>query len=357
MTQVELLALTKRFPGRDAPVLKNLSLTISDGELVALLGQSGSGKSTLLKLIAGIERPDAGDIRLDGDSILTLPPHKRGTVFMFQKSYLFPFLTVAENIGFGLKVKGTPAGQIRDEVAQMLALVGLPDTENRRPAQLSGGEQQRVALARALVTRPKVLLLDEPLSSLDSAARLNLQAAIRSLQRALGITTILVTHDVGEAMAMSDRLALLQGGEIIAVDRPEQLFHHPPSVPAAQFMGVSTFLVGRQSAAWLEMPQGRLQTPHCGQVLDAVKSDRVAGDTVTYAIRPEHIRIQADVGHNTLAGTILDSVFRGEHIEYLAVVGDLQVRARMSMPAPMFAPGAAVHVGFPAQHLFRVRDR
>lgn len=342
MTQVNLISLTKGYTNQSVPVLKDFSLSVNDGEMVALLGPSGSGKSTLLKLITGIERPDSGDIQFDGVSILNIDPNKRGAVFMFQKSYLFPFLSVAENIGFGLKVQGDSAETIRSEVKRMLDLIGLPGIEKRKPAQLSGGEGQRVALARALVTNPKILLLDEPLSSLDTEVRLNLQEAIRNIQRELGVTTIFVTHDLGEAMAMSDRMALLLNGEIVALDKPETLFHRPPSLMAAKFMGVSTFLqnVPKDSSSQsvqIADPSGR-----CHEKI--------------FAIRPEHIRVQQDVCDQSLPGVVSDCVFRGEYVEYQVVVGGKNVRARMSMPAPMFPHGAQVHVKFPREHLFDVEN-
>ena len=265
---------------------------------------------------------------------------------MFQKSYLFPFLNVGDNIGFGLKIQGASARHIREEVARVLQLIGLPGIERRQAGQLSGGEQQRVALARALVTNPKVLLLDEPLSSLDTEVRLNLQAAIRTIQSELGITTILVTHDLGEAMAMSARLALLAEGQIVALDRPEMLFHRPPSQAAALFMGVTTFFTGRHSAGVLETPHGWLQVP--GHTIPA--------GSATYAIRPEHIRVQTEAGENALAGQVVDCIFRGEYVEYQVAVGDLTVRALMSMPAQMFAHGAQVYVRLPAEHLFAVAE-
>lgn len=345
MTKVNLISLTKTYRGQPAPILNDFSLSVEDGELVTLLGPSGSGKSTLLKLITGIERPDAGDIQFDGASLKNMPPNKRGAVFMFQKSYLFPFLSVAENIGFGLKVQGASAESVRSEVGRILRLIGLPGIENRKPGQLSGGEQQRVALARALVINPKLLLLDEPLSSLDTAVRMNLQEAIRSIQRELGITTILVTHDLGEAMAMSDRLALLLKGEIVAIDRPENLFHRPPSLAAAQFMGVSTFFTGKQASGRLETAQGVLKISCC----------EAKSYPATYAIRPEHIHIQSECGDNTLPGKIIDCVFRGEYIEYQVAVAELSVRARMSMPAQMFPHNAEVFVHFPEEQLFEVQ--
>jgi ABC-type Fe3+/spermidine/putrescine transport system ATPase subunit len=331
MTTINILSLSKTYAA--APVLKDFSLSIHDGEMVALLGPSGSGKSTLLKLITGIERPDSGDIQFDGSSILNIDPNKRGAVLMFQKSYLFPFLNVEENIGFGLKVQGMSSESIRAEVKRMLNLIGLPGIEKRKPGQLSGGEGQRVALARALVTNPKLLLLDEPLSSLDTSVRMNLQEAIRAIQRELGVTTIFVTHDLGEAMAMSDRMALLLNGEIVALDKPEALFHRPRSVAAAKFMGVSTFLNGNPLT---------------------VKNEACSSSEKIFAIRPEHIRVQKEGCEQSMQGVVSDCVFRGEYIEYQVDVNDVTVRARMPMPAPMFPHGERVFVKFPKEHLFEV---
>jgi len=341
MTTVNIISLNKTYPNSAAPVLKDFSLSVHDGEMVAFLGPSGSGKSTLLKLITGIERPDSGDIHFDGVSILNVHPNKRGAVLMFQKSYLFPFLNVEDNIGFGLKGQGMSSASIRAEVKRMLNLIGLPGIEKRKSGQLSGGEGQRVALARALVTNPKLLLLDEPLSSLDTSVRINLQEAIRAIQRELGVTTIFVTHDLGEAMAMSDRMALLLNGEIVALDKPEALFHRPRSVAAAKFMGVSTFLSGNQPCP----EQGRRVT---------VKNEVCFSSEKIFAIRPEHIRVQKGGCENSMRGVVSDCVFRGEYIEYQVDVNAATVRARMPMPAPMFPHGAQVFVKFPQEHLFEV---
>lgn len=335
MTNVNIISLHKTYSNQPAPVLKDFSLSIADGEMVALLGPSGSGKSTLLKLITGIEHPERGDIQFDGESILNIEPNKRGAVLMFQKSYLFPFLSVEENISFGLKVQDVSPQIIRTEVKRMLNWIGLPGIEKRKPGQLSGGEGQRVALARALVTQPKLLLLDEPLSSLDTEVRLNLQEAIRSIQRELGVTTIFVTHDLGEAMAMSDRMALLLNGEIVALDTPEALFHRPRSLAAARFMGVSTFLSGDPFK---------------------VQSEACSSSKTVFAIRPEHIRVQEDGCDQSLPGVVSDCVFRGEYVEYLVAVGETSVRARMPMPAPMFPHGEQVFVKFPREHLFEVEN-
>lgn len=308
MTQINILSLNKTYPNQSAPVLKDFSLSINDGEMIALLGPSGSGKSTLLKLITGIERPDSGDIQFDGSSILKIDPNKRGAVLMFQKSYLFPFLTVEDNIGFGLKVQGVSSQTIRAEVKRMLNLIGLLGIEKRKVGQLSGGEGQRVALARALVTNPKLLLLDEPLSSLDTEVRMNLQEAIRTIQRELGVTTIFVTHDLGEAMAMSDHMALLLNGEIVALDKPENLFHRPRSLAAAKFMGVSTFLNCDQLTVMNEAGGlvSRTLAPHASAGVGNPTYEKIFG------IRPEHIRVQKDGCEQSMPGVVGDCVFRGE---------------------------------------------
>jgi ABC-type Fe3+/spermidine/putrescine transport system ATPase subunit len=341
MTTVNTISLNKIYPKQPAPILKDFSLSVHDGEMVALLGPSGSGKSTLLKLITGIERPDSGDIQFDGASILNVDPNKRGAVLMFQKSYLFPFLTVEENIGFGLKVQGAASPTIRAEVKRMLDLISLPGIEKGKPSQLSGGEGQRVALARALVTKPKLMLLDEPLSSLDTEVRINLQEVIRNIQRELGVTTIFVTHDLGEAMAMSDRMALLLNGEIVALDKPETLFHRPRSLAAARFMGVSTFLSGDP-----------LDVQHeAGGFVS-----RIANPTYKkiFGIRPEHILVQKERCDQSIPGVVIDCVFRGEYVEYQIAVNAMVVRARMPMQTPMFPHGEHVFASFPREHLFEV---
>lgn len=344
MANVELISINKTYPGQDNSVLDQFSLTVASGELVALLGPSGSGKSTLLKLIAGIESPDAGDIRIEGNSILQVAPSKRGAVFMFQKAYLFPFLNIAENIGFGLKVQGATKQTIQAEVAKMLELIGLPGVEKRKPSHLSGGEQQRVALARALIVRPKLILLDEPLSSLDTAVRLNLQEAIRRIQRELGITTILVTHDLNEAMGMSDRMALLLNGRVAAIDQPMRLFQLPPTESAARFVGVTTFFEG-------SLDHGRLSTQHGILTVD---TNGQTGESAIFAIRPEHIQVKTQATQNAVPGKVIDCMYRGEYIEYQVTLKDRTVRARVPMPAPMIAHGEQVQVVFPSEHLFQV---
>jgi ABC-type Fe3+/spermidine/putrescine transport system ATPase subunit len=340
MTRIVLQQLTKSYPTQR--VLDGLSLDVPSGELMALLGPSGSGKSTILKLIAGIEQPDGGDIRFDDRSLLQVPSNRRGAVLMFQRAYLFPFLSVADNIGFGLKMQRMDRETIAAEVARMLDLVELPGIERKRPAQLSGGQQQRVALARALVVRPRVLLLDEPFSSLDSAIRHTLQETVRRIQRELRITTLLVTHDLPEAIAMSDRTALLVDGSIEACDVPQRLFRRPPTRVAAQFMGVSTFLEGR-------IENGRLHTQWGSMIID--HTDPRPHDAVV-AIRPEHLRLLHAPAPNTLPGVVREWAYKGEWNEAQIAIGELLVRVRTN--GDLIERGSTVHVLFPAAHLFEV---
>ncbi|MFA5836079.1 MAG: ABC transporter ATP-binding protein [Bellilinea sp.] len=347
MANIDLISLSKTYPGQIRPVLDRFSLNIASGELVALLGPSGSGKSTLLKLITGIERPDMGDIHFDGKSVLSVAPNKRGAVLMFQKAYLFPFLNVAENIGFGLKVMGESPKTIRREVARLLDIIGLPGMEKRKPSQLSGGEQQRIALARALIVQPHLLLLDEPLNSLDNTVRMNLQEAIQRIQRELGITTILVTHDLNEAMAMADRMALLINGQVAAVDQPMRLFQQPPSESAARFVGITTFLKG-------SLAHGTLRTDYGNLV---VNTNGHAANSALFAIRPEHIQVQQHPGQNAIPGKVVGCMYRGEHIEYQIAAGDLTVRARVPMPATMVPHGENVFVIFPPEYLFAINEQ
>ena len=344
MSSIEIVNLRKTYPRQARPAIADVNLAVRSGGLLALLGLSGCGKSTLLKLIAGIETSDAGDIVIDGRSILATPPHRRGAVLMFQKAYLFPFLSVAENIGFGLTIQRASQQTIAAEVGRMLALVELPGIERERPARLSGGEQQRVALARALVVRPRVLLLDEPFSSLDAAVRQTLQAAVSRIQHELGTTTILVTHDRGEALAMADDVALLDRGALLASGPPQQIFQRPPTRRAARLLGITTFIVGQRDGSRLHTPLGTL----------AVEPDATSGSAL-YAIRPEHLVLGAPPGGNTLPARLVGQTFRGEQSEIQLSVGGEIWRALAPQPLDLPA-GTSISVGLPPARLFPLLD-
>ncbi len=244
MTALTLDQLTKTYPGAGQAAVHGLGLVVESGKLTSLLGPSGSGKTTTMKLIAGLIAPDAGDIRLGDRSVRDLAPERRGVAMVFQNPLLFPHLTVAGNVGFGLKMRGLPADQIRSSVAGMLDRVRLTGLADRRPGDLSGGQQQRVALARALILRPEVLLLDEPLSSLDPGLRDEMRQLIRKLQRETGITTLVVTHDQAEAVALSDRIALLLDGRLAQHDTPEAFYRRPATKAVARFFGGTNFIPG-----------------------------------------------------------------------------------------------------------------
>lgn len=258
MTQVSLVNLHKIHPGEKRPALDTLNLQIDSGRLTAILGPSGCGKTTTLKLIAGVLEPSAGEVNFDGRSVTGIQPEKRGAVLVYQNYLLFPFLNVAENVGFGLKMRKLPATQIKTRVDEMLTLVQLGDLHNRKPSELSGGQQQRVALARALVVQPRVLLLDEPLSSLDNHLREEMRELICSLQKRLGLTTIFVTHDQEEAVVMADHIALLDKGRLIQHDIPQAFFSRPVNEASARFFGGQNFISGAVNGGIFNGQIGRL---------------------------------------------------------------------------------------------------
>lgn len=339
MTFIKLTNISKRFG--TTTVLDRISLDVPSGELVALLGQSGSGKSTLLKLIAGIEQPHSGDIVFDDASILPIAAHQRNAVLMFQAAYLFPFLSVEQNIAFGLKTRGIDKHTIKRNVAAMLELVELPDVGRRMPHQLSGGQQQRVALARALIVQPRVLMLDEPLSNLDPAIRATLQQVIRRIQRELKITTLLVTHDVAEAMALADRVAVLLDGRIAAYNTPSTIYERPPTRAAAQFVGINNFLHGRLNGDQFDCELGVLP------VQATANTPRQA----TFAIRPERIVLHNNVSE--LHGTITRADYYGSFCEYDIAVQNTRLIVRESHQ-PLRNCGDQVGVFLPAEALFEV---
>jgi spermidine/putrescine ABC transporter ATP-binding subunit len=237
---LSIRSLTKRFGARD--VLRGVSLEVASGEFLTILGESGSGKTTLLRMIAGFEQPDSGEIWMDNERLEQLPAYRRPVNTVFQSYALFPHLSVRENVAYGLRAQRAPRAEIFSRVGQALAMVKMSEFERQAPARLSGGQQQRVALARALVNRPKLLLLDEPLSALDANLRRQMQTELKSLQREVGITFLFVTHDQDEAMALSDRIALLRAGQLEQVATPREIYNRPETAYVAQFIGQTNIL-------------------------------------------------------------------------------------------------------------------
>jgi spermidine/putrescine transport system ATP-binding protein len=276
---LEVRKVAKRFGSID--VLRNISLKIDSGEFLTLLGESGSGKTTLLRLIAGFEQPTAGEIWMIGQRLDLLPPYKRRVNTVFQNYALFPHLSARDNVAYGLRVKNTPASEISGRVEEALRMVKMQDFAASRPSKLSGGQQQRIALARALVNRPQLLLLDEPLSALDANLRKQMQSELKSLQREIGIAFLFVTHDQEEAMALSDRIALLRDGVLEQIASPREIYAHPATAYTAQFIGQTNLLRGEI--------RGSIAT--CGALRWPL--EEVDGPVV-FSLRPESIRICAD---------------------------------------------------------------
>ncbi|MFN4155842.1 MAG: ABC transporter ATP-binding protein [Paracoccaceae bacterium] len=293
--------------------LERVDLEIRQNEFFTLLGPSGCGKTTLLRLIAGFESPSDGAILLDGKEIAPLPPFDRPINTVFQSYALFPHMTVAENIGFGLKMQGRPKAEVAARVADMLRLVQMEPLAHRRTSQISGGQQQRVALARALAPQPKVLLLDEPLSALDFKLRKEMQTELKRLQVETGITFIFVTHDQEEALTMSDRIAVMSRGRVLQVGTPREIYHEPSDRFVAEFVGESNFLAARVSGH-----DGRTVLAELGAARLRVTTDHLlsVGTDITVMIRPEHLDFLPGPATGCLSGAVTDAVFFGTDTHY-----------------------------------------
>jgi putative spermidine/putrescine transport system ATP-binding protein len=315
---ISLRGVTKRFGA--AVVVDALSLDIRQGELVSVVGGSGCGKTTTLRMIAGFERPDAGEIAFDGRVVNDVPPRRRGVGIVFQSYALFPTMTVGENIAFGLRVARWPEAKIRARVAEMVELTKLGGFEGRYANQLSGGQQQRVALARALARRPEILLLDEPLSALDAKIRLRLRGEIRKIQQDLGITTLYVTHDQEEALSIADRIAVMTAGRIEQVGRPEEIYAAPRTQFVADFIGIANLLACRVVSA----ADGLVDWE--GLTLRVPADGLRDGDRVMISVRPEKLAItgppEGGGGWNRLDGVVEVTTFLGPIIRAeVAVAG------------------------------------
>jgi putative spermidine/putrescine transport system ATP-binding protein len=310
MASLELQNLTKKYGAFTA--VDHINLVANDGEIVALLGGSGCGKTTTLNLIAGFTDCYEGSILVDGKAVDHIPAYKRNMGVFFQDYALFPHLNTFDNIAFGLKMQKLAKELIKTKVARILELVRLTGMERRYPRELSGGQQQRVALARALVTAPTILLLDEPLSNLDAKLRAEMQLEIKRIQRELGLTTIIVTHDQEEAISLADRVVVMQAGKILQIGKPKEVFDHPVNLFVGDFMGFSNFINGtvrRLDAAQVEVVCSGRKLIVTGA--EAAGREFTAGDHVTVAIRPENIIVTKTPSENTLTGIVQNVTYKG----------------------------------------------
>jgi ABC-type Fe3+/spermidine/putrescine transport system ATPase subunit len=331
-------------------VLDNLSLEMRQGEFMTLLGPSGCGKTTSLNIVAGLLQPDQGTVFLRGKPGNTLPPRKRGIGLVFQSWALFPHLDVFGNIAYGLSIRGVPESEIRSRVHNMLQLIRLPGIEKKFPSQLSGGMQQRVALARALVTRPDLLLLDEPLSNLDEALRKEMQVELRRIHSELNVSTLLVTHSQEEALVLSDRIAVMRGGKIECIGAPDAVYSHPPNEFVCTFLGKANIMscdVERIVDGDVLLRSGALQ------FVAAALPEAKVGQKLKIAIRPENVILHRAATPDAMNGIIKDAIFKGSHIDYVisAAGEDLHVLTLPPTDGPIFAPTEPIFFTFPKSRL------
>ncbi|GFZ78677.1 ABC transporter ATP-binding protein [Nesterenkonia alkaliphila] len=330
--ELELSQLVKIYdPASELRAVDGLSLRIAAGEFVTLLGPSGCGKTTVLRTVAGFETPTSGSLTLDGKNLLRLAPSRRPVSMVFQSYALFPHMTVRENVGYGLKAAGVKSRELTERVDQALATMNLTPYADRAPAQLSGGQQQRVALARAMVTRPQVMLFDEPLSNLDAALREQMRLEIRRLQRQLGTTALYVTHDQAEAMAMSDRVVVMNSGRIEQAGPPTEIYRRPASRFVAGFVGRANFFeVQRQQ---VDESSAEIQLWGASYRVPAHSRTREAREVVLL-VRPESLRLVPDAAAEGPAAAVVSAaVFMGDRVEYELSRGEQRLMATVMDPA------------------------
>jgi putative spermidine/putrescine transport system ATP-binding protein len=325
--------------------VRDINLDVAGGELVALLGPSGCGKSTLLRIVSGFIRQSQGRVLFDNEAVDHLPPSRRGAGIVFQNYALFPHMTVAQNVAYGLEARKWPRRRIGPRVAEMLALVHMSEFAQRKPRQLSGGQQQRVALARYLAIDPKVLLLDEPFGALDKNLRLDMQIEVKRLQREYGITTILVTHDQEEALSMADRIAVMARGSIEQVSSPTEIYDQPKTLFVNQFVGTANVVAGEFVGADHGVATVRVTG---GAVLKARETPQLAsGAPVLVSVRPEQLRLESAPGDGRIAGVVKAVMPLGPHVVYEVETSggtSLKVSEPRAAAAALRRPGESVHV-------------
>ena len=360
---VRLEGVSKRFG--DLEAVRSVDLEITSGEFFTLLGPSGCGKTTTLRMVAGFEEPSEGRVLIDGEDVAALPAHRRPTNTVFQSYALFPHLSVADNVGFGLRRKKVGKEETRRRVTEELERVGLAQEANRRPNQLSGGQQQRVALARAIVNRPKVLLLDEPLGALDLKLRKGLQIELKRIQRDVGITFVYVTHDQEEALTMSDRIGVMNHGRLEQVDAPEEIYQRPSTTFVAGFIGVSNLMPATVVSSAGGRGSVRLDN---GQEIDVPTNGLAEGERCHAVVRPEKLRIETEAGANgssrdpAVEGMVESSVYLGTSTQIVVKLAD-EVRMTVLVPnsdedrrANLPGGGAQVRLRWAPDHIHVVRD-
>lgn len=345
---------TSREGGKEVRAVDAVNLDIEQGDFVTLLGPSGCGKTTTLRLIAGFEFPNEGRIVLDGQDIADEPPNKRDMAMVFQSYAIFPHLSVFENIAYGLKIRKVSGAELRRQVGHALDMTELTGLENRQPNQLSGGQQQRVALARCLVMQPKVLLFDEPLSNLDAKLRVQMRSEIRRIQQDLGITSVYVTHDQDEAMVLSDKIVVMNGGRIQQVGGALEIYRRPANRFVADFIGRANFLpvtvLGREADGW------RVRLAEIELVMDAAPSANFApGDSALLLVRPESMRLRPD-GEGRLTGRVERTAYLGSLAEYDLELAGQRVAAVRYDPgeADLYPVGASVGVELIEENMYLI---
>ena len=353
MSSVELLQVSKNYD--QVVAVEQVSLKVEDGEFFALLGPSGSGKTTVLRLIAGFIEPDQGRILISGSDMNSVPPERRNIGVVFQNYALFPHLTAWENVAFGLEVRHFPKKEVAERVREAFALVRLEGMEQRYPRQLSGGQQQRVALARALVTRPRVLLLDEPLGALDKKLRTQMQVELRQLQQSLGITAIFVTHDQEEALTLADRIAVMDRGRICQIGEPAAVYEYPVNLFVSNFLGQSNIFRGIVTK--INADFAHIQTQYGYELVAGWRKSKAIGESALLIVRPEKINLSRQPSEipNEVPGKVVHRIYLGTNTTYViqlesgeVVTAFIQNKAERSG----FSLGESIFVSWAAENCF-----